>query len=459
MICRALFGLAAAVLSCTIAAAEPNSIVKEQDGIRVELAVTEVNAAVRWRFVKPPPAPLDEVTATINGRPLGVPTVTPYPAAGQATAVIALLDVTGIDRAEQIDRLKTAMLLLAARKGAHDQVAFAAYGLEAGLLVPASEEPEDFLKLFANVPALDEAANLSGALIASIRTIEKISAERRAIYVFTDGHNDSPIALEEVSELARATGTAVNFVLASSARSADRGAIAQLAGASGGQIVDESNINTFMADPFALMDSGAEVEFPLAGSRRFFWDRLPELTVALRYGKNRLELNSKASVPAASMTETASYAVENHPTGMVAAAGIAIAFAAGGLVAVRRRKTRTAIRVARPPVSIQATLEDVDDGTCYALDRPLVRIGRAADNEIMLQAPTVGRFHAVVQRVAERTYVISDQSSANGTLVNGQEIDTTRLADGDLITLGAKSLRFCTKAPPAPSSAEKTHAA
>jgi pSer/pThr/pTyr-binding forkhead associated (FHA) protein len=69
-------------------------------------------------------------------------------------------------------------------------------------------------------------------------------------------------------------------------------------------------------------------------------------------------------------------------------------------------------------------------------------IERADDNDIVLATPTVGRFHAVVQQVGDNAYAISDQSSTNGTLVNDLKIDTARLSDGDMITLGAKRLRF-----------------
>ena len=71
-----------------------------------------------------------------------------------------------------------------------------------------------------------------------------------------------------------------------------------------------------------------------------------------------------------------------------------------------------------------------------------MRIGRNSDNDIVLDDPTIGRSHAIVQRVGERVFTITDQSSANGTLVNGVIIDTAKVSNGDVISIGAKTLRF-----------------
>ncbi len=48
-------------------------------------------------------------------------------------------------------------------------------------------------------------------------------------------------------------------------------------------------------------------------------------------------------------------------------------------------------------------------------------IGRDASNDIVLDAPVISRFHALVERVGQR-YRIQDLRSANGTFVNGQPI-------------------------------------
>jgi hypothetical protein len=432
--------LGAAVWCCR-AAAEPAVAIKEQDGIRAELSVTETDAVFRWRFLKPIDTPLEEVTATINGRPLGVPAVQPYPGSGQTTAVIGLLDISGLERRDAIERLKMALLMLAARKSAHHQVAFAVYALEGRLLLPQGDDPNDTLRLLMQIPALDDIANLSGALLSSLRTLEKIAATRRAIYVFTDGHNGSEIPLARVEEIARKTDTTVTFVLLPGGRPVDMSALTQLAQGTGGKVVNESDIGPFLTEPFALIDSGAQVRFPLEGARRLYWEKQGTVNVSLRYGPGLLELQSDASVPAASLGETVSYVTGRHWAALSMVLAIALAVV-GLFVFARRSRKPVIVAVASKSANFGPALVDVDEGTKYPLKGPLTRIGRSADNDIVLQVATVGRFHAVVQQIGDRAYSIVDQSSANGILVNNQKIDTVTLSDGDTITLGAKRLRF-----------------
>ena len=65
-----------------------------------------------------------------------------------------------------------------------------------------------------------------------------------------------------------------------------------------------------------------------------------------------------------------------------------------------------------------------------------LQIGRDASNDIVLEAPTVSRYHAVVERVGQR-YRVRDQRSANGTFVNDQRIEgEVWLAPGDSLRIG-----------------------
>lgn len=62
-------------------------------------------------------------------------------------------------------------------------------------------------------------------------------------------------------------------------------------------------------------------------------------------------------------------------------------------------------------------------------------IGRLIGNDLPLNHPTVSRTHAGIRDVAG-DYWIFNLSEANGTLVNGEMIDQTPLADGDLVQIG-----------------------
>jgi ABC transport system ATP-binding/permease protein len=54
-------------------------------------------------------------------------------------------------------------------------------------------------------------------------------------------------------------------------------------------------------------------------------------------------------------------------------------------------------------------------------EKALVQIGRDTSNDVVLDTPTVSRFHAQIEKVGQR-YRLTDLNSANGTFVNDQRI-------------------------------------
>lgn len=68
-------------------------------------------------------------------------------------------------------------------------------------------------------------------------------------------------------------------------------------------------------------------------------------------------------------------------------------------------------------------------------------IGRNPDCEVVVDDFTVSRRHAVIRRDA-RGFEIVDLGSTNGTFVNGQSIERTRLENGDVISVGGHVFRF-----------------
>jgi pSer/pThr/pTyr-binding forkhead associated (FHA) protein len=68
-------------------------------------------------------------------------------------------------------------------------------------------------------------------------------------------------------------------------------------------------------------------------------------------------------------------------------------------------------------------------------------IGRAAGNDIIIEHPSVSRFHARIVR-DHRTYILKDLNSSNGLWVNGEKRDEVVLEDGLSIRLGYATLIF-----------------
>lgn len=82
-------------------------------------------------------------------------------------------------------------------------------------------------------------------------------------------------------------------------------------------------------------------------------------------------------------------------------------------------------------------------GKEYKITEEITTIGRETSNEIVLNDEEVSRQHARL-RVEKGKFILYDLGSANGTYVNGEEIQKAVLDDGDTIRLGSTELTFKT---------------
>lgn len=82
-----------------------------------------------------------------------------------------------------------------------------------------------------------------------------------------------------------------------------------------------------------------------------------------------------------------------------------------------------------------------DAGERFALNGPVVSIGRDPGSDIFLNDITVSRRHARIE-VEAKSVTLSDVGSLNGTYVNGQRIESVVLAPGDEVQIGKFKLVF-----------------
>ncbi len=76
------------------------------------------------------------------------------------------------------------------------------------------------------------------------------------------------------------------------------------------------------------------------------------------------------------------------------------------------------------------------------LERDLIRIGRAAQNEIVLAAKNVSRFHCQIKREGD-LLLIEDLGSTNGTFLNDQPLTGSQvLSVGDVVRIGHEHVVF-----------------
>ena len=77
----------------------------------------------------------------------------------------------------------------------------------------------------------------------------------------------------------------------------------------------------------------------------------------------------------------------------------------------------------------------------HRLDPGVYRVGRAADNDVVLSSPVVSREHATIVVGADGVFVV-DEASQNGILARGRRVDRRQVTAGDLVCIDPYVLEF-----------------
>jgi hypothetical protein len=89
-----------------------------------------------------------------------------------------------------------------------------------------------------------------------------------------------------------------------------------------------------------------------------------------------------------------------------------------------------------PPASLRA-----DDGSVIPLSRPIFRVGRHPECDIVIPTPGTSRQHAEFE-CRDGGWTVSDLNSGNGTFVNGVRVRSQQLAPGDEVRIDQTRFTF-----------------
>ena len=81
----------------------------------------------------------------------------------------------------------------------------------------------------------------------------------------------------------------------------------------------------------------------------------------------------------------------------------------------------------------------------FDLGGPLISIGRASDNDVIVDDPMVSRHHCQL-KLQHGAYGFTDLGSRNGSTVNGQPVSQVALGPGDVIRIGDTEIEFQVRA-------------
>jgi Protein of unknown function (DUF3662)/FHA domain len=81
----------------------------------------------------------------------------------------------------------------------------------------------------------------------------------------------------------------------------------------------------------------------------------------------------------------------------------------------------------------------------FDLGGHLIGVGRASDNDVIVDDPMVSRHHCQL-RLQHGAYSFADLGSRNGSTVNGQPVSQIALGPGDVIRIGDTEIEFQVRA-------------
>jgi hypothetical protein len=94
-----------------------------------------------------------------------------------------------------------------------------------------------------------------------------------------------------------------------------------------------------------------------------------------------------------------------------------------------------------PPTNTASGYLIASDGTSYGIGGKTTTIGREDGNDIVLNDPSVSRRHAVIESTSIGVQIV-DQSSSNGTYLNGERVDSGILVPGTKLLIGTVPLKY-----------------
>ena len=94
------------------------------------------------------------------------------------------------------------------------------------------------------------------------------------------------------------------------------------------------------------------------------------------------------------------------------------------------------------PADAKLTIVDgKDTGKNIEITKDEIIAGRSLDNDFVISDSSVSRKHFKITKDGDR-FMIADMGSGNGTKVNGTKITSAGLSDGDIISAGARQIKF-----------------
>ena len=428
------------------------------------------------------PEPVTNITAKSGNLALAVSNTRNYPWNGAITAILFLIDTSDPGRENVIIENKKDIKKILESVREYHRVGLASFDSTLRVEAPPGSSNEEILKSLEKLHATGKTTELYRSVLSAINVLDKVKADRKIIYLFSDGlAEDKAYFHSDVVKAARKAGIVITSMgyPRSVSQSVGLQTIRRLSEETGGVFIQSDSHfdikDTKLKTLFDGIDNGGRFDIDI--SKLFLLEPGSDQPVGLVIGTgtDNYEVRIPFTVPVA---ETEKPKVEQQPA---------------PAAAVKKEPVRSTVQVITgnsPPVKpviswfwygipaflvivlivVLAVLliitfkQDrkkpapasgssefkpyaylvVQDETKkrYAITRTTWRIGRGRDNEMTLNDSSVSRRHAEIHREKGDIFTLYDLDSLNGVYVNNNKVSKVILHEGDIIEIGDLNFRF-----------------
>ena len=425
--------------------------------------------------------------AELNGDPLPEPSFIPLNSEERPVQVLMMVDTS--DPRREADVRKHGEQIKQIVKTAGSEVAVGLAGFDHGLnLISTPTRNHDIASKVGQLQAAGKITELYRSLLQGIDLLAETQADRRAIFIFSDGlAEDTAYTLPETVERANAAGVIIYGIgyTRSASSAINLQTLRRLAKETGGSFYENTRQNKlpdhFPDDPFAELLTGGV----------YIWDMSPaseqpgpnENTITIYSitdtgGTETTLLSLPVIIPrpipdvqkevvAPTQQVIIEKAQETQASNQSIFLLLFLALALLLLILLlvnRELLRRKEISIAYPEEGKNIEVSQVapygylimeaPETHIYKITRVPWRIGRIKNNDLVLDDQSISRRHAEVSYLGGGQFELQDLGSSNGLFINNKQIDKAPLKNNDLIDVGDIKLRFTLADPAEPPESE-----
>lgn len=449
---------------------------------KLELSCLQNDDAGQLQCVYQMPA-LDTVTgisATAGDKYLSVEQTATYPWDGAVTAILILVDTSDPARQDVIVENRKIIEQMLGQAGTHDRVGLASFDKTLSLEAPVGAAHEEILAAAGKLHAVGMTTELYRSVLSAINVLKKTQADRKAIYLMSDGlAEDKAYFHQDVVRAARAADVVITSLgfPRSVTQSVGLQTLRRLSDETGGIYVESDSVfhlpDEFLRSPFSSIDNGGRFTIDVAELLQTPDQARSIIAINIQTtaGNNHANIPLHVQIPRQDIQETEQKPAVAQPAtappvtiitreapaepdyfwswylvlvGLIFLLIVVIIAFFMMVYRQGRKKSGTATYAAVPAETRPYAYLILQDETKkrYPIMQTTWRIGRGSDNEMILQDNSVSRRHAEIHRAKGDVFTLYDLDSLNGVFVNDNKVTKQVLHEGDIIEIGDIVLRF-----------------